>query len=65
VGKEFNRAYTNIHSTTGEKDISDRKKGNTWIKWGSINIIIASYRRSSCTREFKCVGKYTNEVLKE
>jgi hypothetical protein len=64
VGKEVNRAYTNIRSTIGERDISECKKGNTWTTWGSINIIVASYRRSSCTREVKCAGKYTNKFLK-
>jgi hypothetical protein len=65
VGKEVSRAYTNIRSTTGERDISERKKINTWTTWGSINIIVASYRRSSCAREANGEGKYTNKIPKE
>jgi hypothetical protein len=65
MGKEVNRAYSNIQSTIGERDILEHKKGNTWTEWGSISIIATSYRRLSFTREVKCTCKYINKDIKE
>jgi hypothetical protein len=62
MGKEFNRSYSNLQSSTRKGYILDSNKRSNFIGLGSVSVSYASGTRLCCSREIDWKGKHTNII---